>query len=90
MNFTAHKISMEKMCALGYSTTPCKKIWNNCLDLQTKPIFRFIGISRRDLPFINKKQQNLRTISGDIGGALWTPLTPKITYINYITLFIVA
>ena len=61
---------MKKMCALDYSTTPCKKIWNNCLDLQTKPIFRFIGLPPRDLPIDLRKQQNLRTISGAIGGVL--------------------
>ena len=74
---------MGKKCALGYSTTPCKKIWNNCLDLQIRPIFRFIGLSRRHLPFINSKQQNLQTILGAIGGAFWTPWAHKIMYNDY-------
>ena len=79
---------MEKKCTLGYSTTPCKKIWNNCLDLQMRPIFQFIGLSRRDLPFINPKQQNLRIISGGIGGASWTLWTPKIMYNDYIYFYV--
>ena len=76
---------MEKMCALGYSITSCKKIWNNCLDLQIRPIFQFIGLPRRDLPFNRSKQQNSRTISGAIGGASrgpWPPWAPKIICIN--------
>ena len=79
--------SMGKKSALGYSTTPCKKIWNNCLDLQIRPIFRFIGLSRRHLPINRSKQQNLRTISGGFGGAFWTPYAPKIIYIMLITSF---
>ena len=53
----------------------CDHFCCGSLVLEIMPIFRFIGLPRRDLPFGGLKQQNLRTFVGHAWGARSHPGT---------------
>ena len=54
-----------------------KEFLKSCYGLQMRPIFHFIGPSRRESPFSESKQQNLRTLIRDARGARGCPGVPK-------------